>query len=208
MRNKNDSIKTILIVSGIAIIILAPPVYIYCRTKDYIPAIAMATAIATATMAIINFFYLRGLKNSRLEALTREIKEVIYSRLYKELELFLIPESHAREDIETIALPITWSWTNIRNAQFHLAYQVPKRIFNKFEEFTKLFIEYEKRFKEELTEIRNKIILELRNILLGVDTELYRVEVYFLPHEKPRLPFKIFENLFLQKKYTRKRKAI
>lgn len=182
---------------GIALIILIPSIFIYLITENYIPAIAMTSAIATVTLTIINYLHLKELRTSRLESLRREIKVVIYSKLYKELEAFLRDESHTREDIETMQLPISWSWAGIKNDQFYLAHQVPKNIFRQLDGFTINFEEYNKCFGYVLRDIKNKIILELQNTYTNIDKSLYlEVNNYF---KKGRLPFRMFEAFFLKK---------
>ena len=76
-----------------------------------------------------------------MEALNREIKEVIYSKLHRQLETFLVFKSFQLEDLQSVTLPINWEWEMIKRAQFHLAYKIPKRIFDKLNQFTEIFNE-------------------------------------------------------------------
>jgi len=157
----------------------------------------MTSAIATVTLTIINYLHLKELRTARLDSLTREIKEKIYSKLYNQLKAFLSPYSHTQEDIQTGTLPIGWPWTVIKNENFHLAYQLPKRIFTQLNEFTKIFDEYKKCFEQILREIRKSILLELKKFNQNIDTDSYlRIEFYFSA-KKGGLYFNMFENLFL-----------
>jgi len=181
---------------GIALIILIPSLGIYLVTKEYIPAIAMATAITTATMAIINFLYLRQLR----ESLTREIKEKIYSPLYNQLKAFLLPNSHTQEDIQTGTLPFSWPWMIIKDNQYYLAYQIPKKIFTQLNDFTKTFDEYKKYFEFFLKEVRKILIQKLQKTNPNIDDDtVLRIEM-FLPKKNGGIYFNsMFGNLFWQK---------
>lgn len=184
---------------GIALLTLIPSLGIYIVTREYIPAIAMATAIATATMAIINFLYLKELRASRMEALNREIKEVIYSKLHRQLETFLVFKSFQLEDLQSVTLPINWEWEMIKRAQFHLAYKIPKRIFDKLNQFTEIFNECKKYFEQLVREIKRTISFELQKTNLTIDTDSYlRVRLYFRT-KASAFPFNIFDCLFLSK---------
>lgn len=181
---------------GIALLTLIPSLGIYLLTREYIPAIAMATAIATATMAIVNYLYFRELR----ESLIREIKEKIYSPLYHQLRAFLLPASHIQEEIQTERLPFSWPWTTIKDNQYYLAYRVPKKVLAKLDEFTKIFDEYELCFKLFLKEIRKTIIQELQKTNPNIEDDTFLKIEMFLPKMNGGIYFNsMFSNLFWQK---------
>lgn len=192
MRNRNNKTKTVGIIAGIFLVILTPSIYLIA--KHYPPqiVIAVATAIATTAMAIFNFL-LEEQRTAREESLRREINEKIYSKLHPQLKAFLIPELHTREDIQTMALPMVWLWDSLKAEEYHLPYQLPKKIFNQLEKFTQIFTEYEKCFALSQKEIKMMLLDELK--IINSDTFL-EMRSYFQTQSGGWF-YKMIENLYL-----------
>lgn len=193
MRNRNNKTKTVGIIAGIFLVILTPSIYLIA--KHYPPqiVIAVATAIATTAMAIFNFLFLEEQRTAREESLRREINEKIYSKLHPQLKAFLIPELHTREDIQTMALPMVWLWDSLKAEEYHLPYQLPKKIFNQLEKFTQIFTEYEKCFALSQKEIKMMLLDELK--IINSDTFL-EMRSYFQTQSGGWF-YKMIENLYL-----------
>lgn len=197
-----DSTKRLrisLILLVVFVLITISSLLISYFPTNYRTIILTLGTVATFVAMIVAFFSYIDQKRNKSKDETREIKEVIYSKLYKELGLFLLPKSHTREQIQMMVLPINWSWTAIKSDQFYLAYQVPEKISKQLNEFTEIFDKYKKSFELTSMEIRNKILLELHKMNPEVNIDSY-LEVWpYATRKNCKFNFEIFENLFLQK---------
>lgn len=187
--------KTWIYIIGFIIIIIGPSILVYKITNDYVPTTAMATAISTATLAIVTFLTLKHLRESE----SREIKEKVYSVVHRQLEAFLQPKIHTvRFDDSSRGLSIRWDWKSLKNQQFHLAFRIPKEVFNRLEEFTVYLNKYIEAFTQCVKKILKEISSRVEKIWVNESEEIFYVEI-LVKGKKMTSQFDPFESLFLSK---------
>ena len=179
-------------ISALAILFLS--ILVYDKTDSWEATAAVATALTTFAVTYIT---LTERRISRLEALKKEIDEKIYTTLRGQLELFLRIENHTVEEIQTDALPIRWSWEELKRAYGFLASSIQEKTRADLERFTEIFISYTFCFRQLMKELKQAIVSEIQKINPAIEADVYLYMEIFARTEKHGYRFLMLRNLFL-----------